>query len=175
MKHIIFFILLFLIIFKGFSQRIAKTEVLGGGRVDTTVTSPILKVTDPTTKRLLDSIVLGEKNGKYYTNSNCYNIIIRRKNNDGLLLIYIDVSDLSYVSCIWRTEYPYYYGSLYYCNRLFMIYGDDASFFFKKTRKAQNLCIKYSPVDESSFLITIEPLMLWYFYYFNGKWYRLGS
>ena len=156
---------------RGFAQELAKVDVLGKGSIDTIVVSSILKVTDPAVKSLLDSIVQGEKNGGYYKDLSCYNIIFGWKKNANEIIICIEASDFRDFSDLWSFEFPNYYGSMCYNDRLFMIYRNEASLFFKKTKKKQNLNIRYSPINESSFLITKEPLMWWYFYYKNNKWY----
>lgn len=189
MKRLLIFILSFVLALQLFSQEKNDTIVIGScEKADSIVISPILKITDSTVEKILDSIIQVEKASKYYKKSNCYNIIIDRKNNFGAFCkMYIDVDDFSYAKVIWDIEFSNYYGSMYYNNRQFLIYGEYANLFFEKTNNTQNLVIKYMPYDKSKYdeptydesgnliyyldTIIIDPVMLWCFYYNNDIWF----
>jgi len=149
-----------------FPQDEIETIVIEGGEVDTILTSPVLEFTDTIVKSIFDSVVHEEKDSDYYKKTNFFNVIFRENPNVGALEMYIEVSD-SFV--IWNDSVPYNYGCMYYCDRLFVLYGEYASHFFKRTEEFEKIDMKYMYMYDS-FPIIIDPDMWWYFYY-KDNWY----
>ena len=137
--------------------------------VDTIVVSPVLEFTDSIVKIIFDSVIQEERNGEYHNNFNIYRIRLQEKQSIESLEMCIEFSDLFVV---WDDSLPYNYGCMYYCGSLFVLYGDYASLFFKRTEDFEKLNLKYFYIS-SSFPIIVDPERWWYFYYYKDKWYDI--
>lgn len=164
MKRVFIFILFFSFATHAFSQAKGDTLVIEYRVVDSIVISPVLEFTDSIVERIFDSIVQEDKINNYLNDSNFFLVIIRENKNINILEMYIDVSD--YLDD-W-TESMLHYGCLYYRNKLFVIYGYDASLFFKRTDEFERLNIKYEYTD---FVEINEPIMWWTFRLYKNNWY----
>ena len=136
--------------------------------VDTIVVSPVLEFTDSIVERIFDSIVQEDKINKYHNDSNFFMVIFRENRNINVLDMYIEISD--YIDVL-DDSLPYNYGCMYYCDRLFVIHGYDASLFFNRTGVFEKLNIKY--VFTYDFPMIEEPIMWWTFSYYKGMWYDI--
>ncbi|MBQ6276916.1 MAG: hypothetical protein IJK62_09445 [Bacteroidales bacterium] len=166
MKKILINILICILAFHLFSQEKEDTIVANFGSADSMAMCHSLEFTDSVIKRIFDSVVQEEKNYQDHSGSNFFNVKFRENQRMGVLEMYIEVSDLLVV---WNDSLPYNYGCIYYCERLFVVYGEEASLFFKKTEKIERLDLKCMHIYDS-FPIIVDPDMWWHFYYNKGMW-----
>ena len=164
MKRLFIFILFFSFATHLFSQEVKDIFVIDWKVIDSIVISPVLEFKDPIVKRIFDSIVQEDKINNYLNDSNFFGVVIRENKNINILEMYIDVSD--YLN-EWVSSMQHY-GCIYYCNRLFVIHGYDASLFFRRTDKFEKLNIKYVYTD---FVEINDPIKWWTFRYDKNNWY----
>ena len=167
MKRLFIFILFFSFATHLFSQEVKDIFVIDWKVIDSIVISPVLEFKDPIVKRIFDSIVQEDKINNYLNDSNFFGVVIRENKNINILEMYIDVSD--YLN-EWVSSMQHY-GCIYYCNRLFVIHGYDASLFFRRTDKFEKLNIKYVYTD---FVEINDPIKWWTFRYYRDNWYDIG-
>lgn len=164
MKRLFIFILFFSFATHLFSQEVKDIFVIDWKVIDSIVISPVLEFKDPIVERIFDSIVQEDKINNYLNKSNFFLVVIRENKNINILEMYIDVSD--YLN-EWASSMQHY-GCIYYCNRLFVIHGYDASLFFRRTDKFEKLNIKYVYTD---FVEINDPIKWWTFRYDKNNWY----
>ena len=164
MKRLFIFILFFSFATHLFSQEVKDIFVIDWKVIDSIVISPVLEFKDPIVERIFDSIVQEDKINNYLNDSNFFGVVIRENKNINILEMYIDVSD--YLN-EWVSSMQHY-GCIYYCNRLFVIHGYDASLFFRRTDKFEKLNIKYVYTD---FVEINDPIKWWTFRYDKNNWY----
>ncbi|MBR3946507.1 MAG: hypothetical protein IKJ56_05310 [Bacteroidales bacterium] len=164
MKRLFIFILFFSFASHVFSQEEENIFVIDWKVIDSIVISPVLEFKDPIVERIFDSIVQEDKINNYLNDSNFFGVVIRENKNINILEMYIDVSDYlnEWVSSM------LHYGCIYYCNKLFVIHGYDASLFFRRTDKFEKLNIKYVYTD---FVEINDPIKWWTFRYDKNNWY----